>query len=80
MFVCLECGHVFPEPAYWEEKHGLDTPPYEHWSGCPKCCGGYVPTHRCDCCDEWIVDSYIKTDDGKRYCGNCFLNYELGEE
>lgn len=79
MFVCIECGRLFDEPQYWEEKHGLDTPPYEKMSGCQFCGGAYTEAFPCDCCGEWITDNYIKVD-GKRYCSECCLPYELGEE
>ena len=79
MFICLECGTLFEDPVEWEERHGLDYGPYEHWTGCPFCHGGYTEAHRCDECDEWIVDDYIKVGD-KRYCSECCLSMELGEE
>jgi hypothetical protein len=80
MYVCCECGHVFEEPEHWEETHGLDYGPYEHMSGCPHCGGGYAEAHKCNCCDDWIDDTYIKTDDGNRYCFNCYRVMELGDE
>ena len=79
MFVCLECGALFESPVEWVEKHNLDYGPYEHWTGCPSCYGGYTETYRCAECDEWIVDDYIKVGD-KRYCSECCLQMELGEE
>ena len=79
MFVCLECGRLFEEPAVWEEKHGLDYGPYELWSGCPLCHGGYTETYRCDCCDEFITGDYIMVDD-KRYCSDCCVSMTIGEE
>ena len=78
-YVCLDCGYVFDKPIVWVEKHGLDTPPYEQFNGCPKCGGAYTEAHKCDCCNEWITDDYIKVGD-KRYCDNCYCHYELGEE
>ena len=80
MFVCLDCGRVFEDPIHWEETHGLDTPPYEHFTGCPYCGGAYTEAHRCDCCEEWIVDDYYKTDDGQRYCEDCIRKIRLGDE
>ena len=80
MFVCIECGRLFEEPQYWEEKHGLNSPPYEQMSGCQFCGGAYAETFRCDCCGDWITGDYIKTDDGERYCTNCVFHYEIGEE
>ena len=80
MFVCIECGRVFEEPVSWEEKHGLDSPPYEELTGCPYCYGAYTEAYRCVCCDEFISDNYIKTEDDKRYCNNCFTHMKLGEE
>ena len=80
MFVCVECGHVFDQPDRWVERHGFDYGPYESFSVCPKCRGSYVEAHKCDCCDEWITGSYIKTEDGKRYCENCYVVMDLEDE
>lgn len=80
LFVCLECNELFEEPTYWEETHGLSSPPYERWSGCPYCKGDYVEAHRCDCCEDWITGTYITTDDDKRYCSHCYTKVELGNE
>jgi hypothetical protein len=80
MFVCIECGRLFEKPIYWEETHGLNSSPFEKWSGCPKCYGAYTEAHQCDCCDEWIIDDYIKTEDGQRYCSECYQKHEIGDE
>lgn len=80
MYACLDCGSVFEVPKRFVETHGLDTPPYEEWMGCPNCAGAFVKTHKCDCCNEWITGEYVKTDDYQRFCENCFCHYELGEE
>lgn len=80
LFVCLECNKNFSEPVHWEETHGLDTPPYEHFSGCPYCKGNYTEAFICDCCGDYIVSNYIKTDDDRRYCENCICTMQLGEE
>lgn len=80
MYVCVECGCVFQEPDYWEETHGLDYGPYEKWSGCPSCGGSYTEAYPCDCCGEWINDTYIKTDDDERFCIGCYRVMRLGDE
>lgn len=80
MFICIECGNLFEEPREWEETHGLDYGPYEKFSGCPNCHGGYVEAHLCNCCEEYIDDVYIKTDDGHRYCLNCYQVMHIGDE
>lgn len=81
MFICCDCGSSFHEPVQWEERHGLDTPPYEQLSGSPCCHGAYVKAFRCSCCDEWITtEDYIKTNDGERYCEDCFQHMKLGDE
>ena len=79
LFVCIDCGKTFEEPKYWEETHGLDHGPYERWSGCPHCYGAYVETYQCDCCGEWITDTYIIINKD-RYCQDCYRTVELGEE
>lgn len=71
-FVCVECGCVFQEPKHYIETHGLDTPPYEHFTVCPHCGGAFVEAHRCDCCGEFITADYVVVQDGKRYCEECY--------
>ena len=84
LFVCLECQHIFDEDevAIWKEGRGeyWGTPCSEELNGCPKCRGSFVKAHKCDCCEEWIDNFYMKTDDGKRYCLNCYQVMDLGEE
>ena len=80
MFVCTECGSTFEELAHWEERHGLDSPPYEHWSGSPCCHGDYAETYECSCCGKWITGDYVKIKSGERYCWDCYMPYEIGEE
>ena len=80
MYICVDCGRTFCEPKHYVEVHGLDTPPYEVRHGCPDCGGSYTEAYRCDCCDEWIDDVYIKTEDDRRYCLECYRVYRPGEE
>ena len=54
------------------ETHGLDTPPYEHFTVCPHCGGAFVEAHRCDCCGEFITADYVVVQDGRRYCEECY--------
>lgn len=79
MFVCTNCGYLFEEPCEWEERHGFSHGPFERWRGCPKCYEPYVEAHKCDSCRDWIDGEYIKVGD-KRYCSNCYIHYEIGEE
>lgn len=44
---CLDCGRIFEVPKEYTETHGLDTPPYETWRGCPFCSGAYEPVKNC---------------------------------
>lgn len=55
MYHCLECGEIFDEPVYWQERHGLDRfeGPGETWSGCPECLGAYEEVFVTgECCRE----------------------------
>ena len=77
MFKCCECGNLFEEgeQAVWEERHGLDSPPYEKWSGCPVCKGDYEEVHQCKKCGEWHSEGALY--DG--LCEKCLretINYE----
>lgn len=77
-YTCLECGVEFDEPRQFEERHGLDSPPYEHWLGCPACGGAFTTTHLCDHCGERIVGPYVRTADGGEFCEACFDIREIG--
>lgn len=80
MYICVECNRLFEEPKRYVETHGLDTPPYEEWYGCPFCSGSYTYAYRCHCCDDFITGDYIKTDDDLRYCENCYQKMDIGDE
>lgn len=79
-FVCVECGHVFLNPKRYIERHGLDTPPYEQFTGCPKCGGAYVPAQRCEYCGHEITGEYVKTADGNVYCEECFSLRDISDD
>ena len=77
MYRCVNCGNLFEEgeQAVWEEHHGLDSPPYEKWSGCPVCKGDYEEVHQCKECGDWHSDDELY--DG--WCENCLretINYD----
>ena len=77
MYRCCECGNLFEEgeQAVWEETHGLDTPPYEKWSGCPVCRGDYEEVHQCKKCGDWHTEDELY--DG--WCEKCLretINYD----
>jgi DNA-directed RNA polymerase subunit RPC12/RpoP len=80
-YTCLDCGKTFDDPKRWEERHGLDSPPYEDFSGCPYCGGAYTRTILCDACGEPIVGDYVKIQTtGDCYCDECFMMKSLGED
>ena len=80
-YTCLDCGKTFDDPKRWEERHGLDSPPYEDFSGCPYCGGAYTRTILCDACGEPIVCDYVKIQTtGDCYCDECFMMKSLGED
>lgn len=72
MYRCEECGHLFEEgeESRWVETHGLDTPPYEEWSGCPLCKGSYEEIKPCKICGSYDHDY------GEEYCNVCKKNVE----
>ena len=77
MYRCCECGNLFEEgeQAVWEERHGLDSPPYEKWDGCPVCRGDYDEVYQCKGCGDWHTDDELY--DG--WCEKCLresINYD----
>ena len=79
MWICLDCYELFEDPVHWEERHGLETPPFEQINGSPCCYAAYTEAHRCGCCGKWISDDYFKIGD-ERYCQDCCQYYILGSE
>ena len=41
-YICIDCRRQFDEPRVYEERHGLETGPYEQMTCCPFCGGGYA--------------------------------------
>ena len=77
MYRCENCGNLFEEgeQAVWEENHGLDSPPYETWSGCPICRGDYEEVNQCKKCGDWHSEDELY--DG--WCEKCLretINYD----
>ena len=81
MFLCTRCGKIFDEPiAFFGEKtEHFGIPCREEFSGCPSCGNSFVETYRCDVCNEYIVGDYILTNDNKKYCEDCYLEYNIYE-
>lgn len=69
MYRCESCGHLFEEgeQAVWYERHGLDTPPYEQWDGCPICKGDFEEVHQCKDCGDWHTEDELWGG----YCFDC---------
>ena len=77
MYKCRKCGNLFEEgeQAVWEETHGLDSPPYEKWSGCPVCHGDYEEVHQCKKCGDWHTEDELY----EGWCETCLresINYD----
>lgn len=79
MHICLDCGILFENPKHHTETHGLDSPPYETWSGCPECGGAYVETTRCDECGEWITGEFVELNGGQRICEQCYVVKDVAD-
>lgn len=74
MYRCLDCGFEFETAAVCEERHGLDSPPYEKIYLCPYCDGrrfSEIEVRYCRCCGSRLPE-------GKRnYCNDsCRLTGE----
>ena len=80
MFVCLDCNKLFEEPRHYVEDHGLDTPPYEHRDGCPRCGGAFTETYQCDNCGKWITGRYVKINNELYFCEDCYDEYDIIED
>lgn len=55
-YICLSCHQLFDEPYEYEERHGLESGPFEHWSVSPCCHDGYEEAsewRECDRCGAW---------------------------
>lgn len=72
MYLCLDCEKTFDEAKEFVETHGLPSPPYETWTGCPYCGGDYVEAVPCDLCSGWVTGEYVKLKDHTIVCDNCY--------
>lgn len=80
LYVCLDCESEFDEPERHEEKHGLDTTPFETLYLCPACGSTYyIPASYCDLCDRVILDEYITTNHDVNICCDCYVRRRVGE-
>lgn len=80
MYICNNCGILFETPTQYTETHGIETPPYEVWNGCPECGGSYTKTFECDVCGEYILGEYITVVNGMKICEECFTTSNIMEE
>ena len=58
-YECHNCGKRFEEPHIIEEKHGLDTPPYEKIGVCPYCKGYFEEMQECKICGEYFTEDEL---------------------
>ena len=74
-YKCLECGHIFEdgEQVRWEERHGLDSPPYEKHCGCPVCKGSFEETKQCKICGGEFLEDELN---GGCVCDDCIEEYK----
>lgn len=61
MYKCLDCGCEFDEDDVyeWDEDYGLDSPPYQHFCGCPSCHGVYEEARECERCGNTFCESEL---------------------
>ena len=79
MFLCLECDGLFEEPKVYQETHGLDSPPYEEFAGCPYCGGSFVATEQCDVCGNYITGQCVVIDGAQFVCEECYSLKDIGD-
>jgi len=80
IYYCLDCQRLFEHPSVYTEHHdGIDVPG-ERFSVCPHCKStNFVVTQKCDICFEYIDGDYVKTDDGKFICENCYIKRNISD-
>ena len=73
-YVCKSCGYEFDNPkklyGQWLEHFG--TPCREEYSGCPNCGNDYREIIKCSFCEQSVYGNYVKLDDSRCVCDNCF--------
>lgn len=79
MYYCLNCGFLFIKPKHYIEKHGLETPPYEEWYGCPSCSGNFIEALKCDGCGNYITTEEFCVIGDDKFCEHCFQIKKIGE-
>ncbi len=77
MLICCDCGKLLEEDDVSEFKAFDNAWGYEKfiaYKGCPYCGSGSLAetTLICDCCGEYIESDYVRTEDDRTYCNNCY--------
>lgn len=75
-YICLSCHQTFEEPYEYEERHGFDHGPFEHWSVSPCCHDGYDEAVECDRCGAAHPASLSMRSNSpfsnERLCPDCY--------
>ena len=66
---CCDCESEFSELKIYTERHGLDSPPYETWEGCPNC--GSTDWEESSYCNNCYEDKFEMSDEQDDFCEDC---------
>ncbi len=73
---CRNCHREFSEKSTstaCERGEAWGIPYVVSYVCCPYCGSDDITNeyHHCDCCGD-VCEHYIETEDGRRYCENCY--------
>ena len=78
MYICDYCGKLFITPVEQSETTEFwGNIQSQYYEVSPCCKDSFRETYQCDCCGEYIEDTYIETKDGLKYCSECYSEKEL---
>ena len=86
MYYCRDCNNVIEDSDIryiWEKSEFWGATHIDNVEICPYCKNEdiiNIDNHpRCSCCQEICIDNYIKTEDNRCYCEECYLTYSIDD-
>lgn len=86
MLYCKNCKNVFEDSDIryiWDKSEFWGATYIDNVATCPYCRSENIKNiddhPRCSCCQEICIDNYIKTEDDRCYCEECYLTYSIND-
>ena len=84
MYYCRNCKNVSDDSDIryiWERNEFWGATYIDNVKSCPYCRSDNLQNiddnPKCSCCNEICIDDYIRTEDDRCYCKDCYSTYSV---